>query len=808
MFEPSINILPTQQFYRMKQLFQLSLLALTFLLGSNPASATIYVKATATGSGDGSSWANAFTTLDPALAAAAGVAGGEEIWVAAGTYKPATTVANNVFSLTSGTRLYGGFAGTETSLSQRNLLTNVTTLSGDLTGDDITGDFTQKRTDNSRHVILVANGTLITVVDAFVIKGGQTLIATADPTNAKRGGGILAQSKLKVTNCTFKDNYGLTGAALAVISANASGMIVSNCSFDANLALDGAVMIVGSTTAAEVNKCEFKNNTTNRGCLYLSFTKNSVVDSCIFENNKTGTNQWGAGIYNYQSSYTLTNSTFKNNQALNAAGIYNDGRDGGNSCSITNCLFEGNTAVGYGGTGIFNFSATIALNNCTFNLNVAPTSATAMYSGGTTSGTVTNCLFSNGSTNFGGAVSNYNTGGSITYTGCTFANNNANTSGGAVNNGFVSSSTFKNCIFDQNNARFGGAIACQNDSTILIVDSCTFSGNTASDNGGSIRGGAGINITIDHSLFYEGSADFGGAIELVEDSLELAVLKISNSSFHDNFVTTQAGAINLSNADVELTNCLFYGNINSKDGGVGGVISNNASGTKIAPVKAVNCTFAGNEATIGAGIAQWEESDSASAVLTLQNCVFANPGNNYMIEFGNPEVISSGGNLSTDATLLLELTAAKDLNVVDPLFVDLLNYDFHLSPISPCIDGGIAAGAPTVDIDGKVRVGAPDKGSYEFGTNATHSPNSKVLPIDVSPNPTTDFIQVRLENEWNGPVSLQIINAAGVAVQTLHFEKTAAEWQTRTNVTDLPGGAYFVRVQMGNQLYSAAVVKQ
>ena len=147
------------------------------------------------------------------------------------------------------------------------------------------------------------------------------------------------------------------------------------------------------------------------------------------------------------------------------------------------------------------------------------------------------------------------------------------------------------------------------------------------------------------------------------------------------------------------TNCLFSKNLNQGTG-AGGAISNNASGDKTSPVSLINCTLEGNVATIGCGIAQWEDATSNS-ITTLQNTILYNPsGANYEVEDGAPEVISAGGNLSGDATLSAELTGTNDQNDADPLFVDRDNYDYHLAAGSPCIDKGVAAGAPAVDIEG------------------------------------------------------------------------------------------------------------
>lgn len=98
------------------------------------AGTIVYVDASASGTGNGSSCADAYPSLADALAGAASVT---EIWVAQGTYQPTSgSDRTATFQLKDGVAIYGGFAGGETQLDQRDWQTNVTTISGDLNGDD------------------------------------------------------------------------------------------------------------------------------------------------------------------------------------------------------------------------------------------------------------------------------------------------------------------------------------------------------------------------------------------------------------------------------------------------------------------------------------------------------------------------------------------------------------------------------------------------------------------------------------------------------------------------------------------------
>jgi hypothetical protein len=227
----------------------------------SPAVGVVYVDRTAQGANDGASWANAFTDLQAALTVAKAMSKEVvELWVAAGTYKPAGPGGdrNTAFELADKLQLYGGFGGVhsttpsggETRRGQRNPTANVTILNGDLNGDDLPGFVNQL--DNSAVIVRVPAGTTGVVVDGVTI-------ANAAP--------------------------GYAGSALYVVSA--TGMVLSRCVFRGNSTGLAAACYVDRSTL-EVHSCEFFGNehiSTDTG-LFFAVSGSVTLVNCVFGNNE------------------------------------------------------------------------------------------------------------------------------------------------------------------------------------------------------------------------------------------------------------------------------------------------------------------------------------------------------------------------------------------------------------------------------------------------------------------------------------------------------------------------------------------
>ena len=807
--------------YRMRLFYKNCVNSLLFTLSLTASYGQItYVNQNAAGANDGTTWADAFTDLQDALNAAQE----GQIWIAAGTYLPSTIELDtfNTFFVDRELSIYGGFAGTETTLEDRIQGANTTILSGDMMGDDLDNNFDMNKSDNVFHVLtLAAPATSIIVIDALTIKGGNTPSDNEGASDYEwSGGGIYSSNTVEISDCNFDNNFARSGASIFITPAAGGGnnSKIENCMFEKNRsASQSAGIFMNQIDGATISGCTFQSNTTTRGALYPLRSTNVLIENCNFLNNiPTTSTNFGGAVFVWNTTGTIRGCNFVNNTSGNGGVMYIDGRElidnpSADNVVIDNCNFSGNTAQDFGGGCIYSSQGSYTVMNSQF-LNNNGDNGGAIFSTGDGQNIVSmGNTFQGNTANFGGSHANYGEFSNYTMRNNEYIGNAANTSGGATINGFGASVLVDNCQFNSNIAGFGGAMFCQNDTTNIEVYNSSFKENSVADgNGGAINLSGPIMLTVDNCNFESNIAGFGGAINGSQgndvDIIE-GFVNISNSTITLNTVSGQGAGISLVDLDLNMVSTVLGTNFNTGVGSGGGV-SINTTANKSSTFNITNCTLVDNFAIIGSGISAFTEDATSECIINLQNNIFSNEGLNYEIEDGTPVVNSLGGNISTDATLEGILTGPGDINESeDILFVDKSNGDFQLQNDSPAINIGVAEGAPETDIIGNPRVDAPDAGAYENQDPLSFEVIENAGQMSLAPNPADTYTRISLSNDWTGLINIVVLETTGKVAHQIITLKTSKDFIYDLPLDRLSTGSYILTVQSNNQKIATPFIK-
>jgi hypothetical protein len=261
-----------------------------------------FVTSSALVTGSGNSWA-APLELQTAINNASA---GDSIFVAQGIYQRAT---GQSYSMKAGVMIYGGFAGTETFLSERNLKAPyISTLKG----------------NNGRVVTNNNNGLSATaVLDGFTISNGTSTT----------GGGIgNLSSSPTISNCIFTANNG------SAIYNTGNAATIINCIFTGNTsttfnARAGGISNYNSNGVTIVN-CLFWNNTG------FSAGAISVQDNSVFN-----------------STTKIFNCTMYGNKATASSSAAGLEFDAATQSQVKNCILWGNTITGATAVGMTKYAA-------------------------------------------------------------------------------------------------------------------------------------------------------------------------------------------------------------------------------------------------------------------------------------------------------------------------------------------------------------------------------------------------------------------------------------------------------------------
>lgn len=233
----------------------------------DPAAAnTIYVDTDASGAGDGTSWADAYTSLPNALQEARTNGQSDAVWVAEGTYYPDEGSSANAndrtesFRVESGIDLRGHFSGDEQHLDDRTLARGgpKTVLSGEIQQDG--------SPSNNAYTVLSVEGGMAGEVH---IEGG----AANGPGAQGRGGG-----------------------------AYVSGGTLHHAVLTGNRARRGAALAASGSPELEVLRVT-GNHATGGGALYFSGDASSVEHLTVADNTA---GDGPTGLYFIDSDATLS----------------------------------------------------------------------------------------------------------------------------------------------------------------------------------------------------------------------------------------------------------------------------------------------------------------------------------------------------------------------------------------------------------------------------------------------------------------------------------------------------------------------
>ena len=243
----------------------------------HPTNGILYVDNAASTEGDGSSWEKALPSLMDALAATDTIQPHnivEQLWVAKGTYQPAS---GQSFAMRPDLKIYGSFKGTEATLGERRLtIANSSILKGN--GASVIR--------NDRNGLNSA-----AVLDGFKITGG---VATGI-NSLNYGGGVYNRSVSPTLSHLVITGNTATDVGGGMLNDNSASPTLSNIVFSSNTA----------------------NNRGGGGIANYSGSNPVMINVTISGNQASGVTGSGGGMLNNGSAPALTNCIIWGNSALN-----------------------------------------------------------------------------------------------------------------------------------------------------------------------------------------------------------------------------------------------------------------------------------------------------------------------------------------------------------------------------------------------------------------------------------------------------------------------------------------------------------
>ena len=682
-----------------------------------------------------------------------------------------------------------------------------------------------------------------TILDYCRLEYGKAIGADY-PSNTGGAISIGNFNKVRISNCIVAHNIaggsllpggggiGLTGAE-AVLAGN---LISGNRSTGQG----GGLLVNGSKVWSTQNR--YVGNTTSGqgGAVLIEGGSKLIFQGDSIVNNTASSN--GGGIQAYgQSQMPMEGVSFFANTASWGGGLAVF------SCtlSVSNCAFGSNTATMDGGAIAASFSS-LDIGASMVDANRSSSEGGGIYSNSSDLRIRSSSLASNRAgvdsiTGTGGAI--YAARGSLRLDSCSFQHDTAWVAGGLRL--YNSDLLADNVTFEENFAwNLEGGLYWMTDSMFfsrpyaLNLGRVSFLRNMATNYAAAYiyqptSGSSFADFKVDQCEFIENSANITPALGL---SGTFKGLVISNTSFLRNAAGSRTAGLSFAGgAQGTVFNCLFAGNHTAGGASVGAGLSMGGN----SEIDIMNCTFAFNTAASGSAL-----SVRTGAKGRITNSIFWKNTGQYI---ALATVSSSGGYMNMNYCSLQHgkdsISVSDSLSTLvwgtgnidgDPVFMDSLGSDLHLSAASPCIGAGIDSievdgvwqRAPATDIEGLPRPSPPrtrpDLGAFEDQLThpvgvAKDAGSDRPLRFELKqnyPNPFNPATVIRYTiagSRENGvgsmEVKLVVYDLLGREVAVLVNERKApGSYSVRFDASGLASGVYFYRLSTNNFVQTRRLV--
>jgi hypothetical protein len=664
--------------------------------------------------------------------------------------------------------------------------------------------------DSASTVMFVNGEDTTSIINGFTITGGSGVMFMTYVVRA--GGGIFSYNAgCKITNniitenhvedvdkagaagigcvqdqgdhwISIRDNYvGYNTALASGFTAFGGGMaIMPSCYIENNL--------------IEHNTCTNTNGATDGGGIELeAFSGTNPiahVNNNIIRYNELNatTSSIGAGIICYQVTPEIKDNVISNNfisaQTLAVGGgVFVNNSPG--PVEITNNIIENNHMEAVEGA----YGGGIRMVNISEVVNISDN----IISGNTIDG---------GINAWGGGIGVYNLD-NISITNNTIEHNSGNSTsqqaGGAGINLLMCGKSYitnneinENTLTAGSNA-WGGGILLDKAKTIVYINNNTISNNTSE----------GIGM--------------GGGIGIYNDN-DTASYFINSNMIMNNYSDSRGGGLFARNTyNMYMVNNLFKRNECDYSGGaVMFYMSAKESWRDDNYPVIANNTFINNTSANGGAI----YNGYYDKVAIIFNSIFCDNSANLGRDLYNASTLDMlvYNNVIDTSMIYSPWHGANNIFCDPELQIDSL----HLDLSSSCVNAGVESiefngdwyYSPETDIDGDERPfdwTLPDIGADEaqwYYVSKFENAMSNNMVLSVYPNPFSEATTIKFELMNGGNVKLEVYNSTGEQVETIASESMLKglhqfEW----DVSQLPAGIYFVKLNNGMQTVTKKLIK-